>query len=169
MPAGRAGIGAGELEGLRAELARVVRGLADVLEELREIARGIHPAVLTEGGLAPALRSLARRSPIPVALQIGGDGRLPEQIDVAVYYVISEMLTNAAKHARAPTVEVDVHSDGMLSVTIRDDGLGGADPSRGSGLIGLKDRVEAIGGSMHVESQRGSGTLVQVRLPNPSA
>ena len=136
-----------ELAELRAELSRVVEGLTGVLDELREIALGIHPAILAEGGLEAALKTLARRSPIPVELDVQAEARLPEPVEVAAYYVVSEALTNAAKHARASVVHVDVQaSDHVLRVAVSDDGVGGADPVGGSGLLGLKDRAEAIGG-----------------------
>jgi signal transduction histidine kinase len=153
----------GELEG---ELSRVAEGLAGVLEELRETARGIHPAILAEGGLGPALKTLARRSPIPVELDVGGEARLPERVEVAAYYVVSEALTNAAKHANASVVHVDVEpKDGSVRLSIRDDGVGGADPRQGSGLIGLGDRVEALGGKIEITSPPGSGTALLVTLP----
>jgi signal transduction histidine kinase len=155
-----------DLEEVQAELSRVGQGLTAVLEELREIARGIHPAILSEGGLAPALKTLARRSPIPVALDARCDGRLPDGVERAAYYVVSEMLTNAAKHAHASTVHVDVaRANGTLHVSVRDDGVGGADPAHGSGLVGLRDRVEALGGTIAVQSPRGGGTAVEVILP----
>jgi signal transduction histidine kinase len=155
-----------ELEVLKAELSRSAEGLASVLEELREIARGIHPAILAEGGLGAALKTLARRSPIPVELDVRTAMRLPERIEVAAYYVVSEMLTNAAKHAHASYVRVDVvATDGVLRVGVSDDGTGGADPARGSGLVGLKDRVEALGGAISVQSPPGEGTSLDVQLP----
>ncbi len=155
-----------ELDEQRARLSGVVDGLNSVLEELREIARGIHPAVLTEGGLGPALEMLARRSPVRVELAVHAEERLTQRVEVAAYYVISEALTNAAKHARASSVRVDVDvGDGVLHVTVRDDGVGGADPARGSGLLGLKDRVEAIGGSISLHSPADAGTRLQVELP----
>ena len=144
----------------------MVEGLAAVLDELREISSGIHPAILSEGGLAPALKTLARRSPIPVVLDVRVEGRLPESVEVAAYYVVSEMLTNAAKHAHASSVQVDVAgADGVLRVSVRDDGVGGADPARGSGLVGLRDRVEALDGTVAVESPRDAGTAIEVALP----
>ena len=155
-----------ELNELRAELSRVVEGLTAVLDELREISSGIHPAILSEGGLAPALKTLARRSPIPVILDVRVEGRLPESVEVAAYYVVSEVLTNAAKHAHASSVQVDVAgADGVLGVAVRDDGVGGADPARGSGLVGLRDRVETLGGTIAVDSPRGQGTSIDVALP----
>ena len=113
-----------------------------------------------------ALRSLARRSAIPVTLDVRLDGRLPEPVEVAAYYVVSEMLTNAAKHARASVVEVSAAlANGRLQVCVHDDGVGGADPARGSGLVGLKDRVEAIGGTLAVDSPPDHGTTVRCALP----
>ncbi len=155
-----------ELTDQRSELSRVVEGLTAVLEELREISHGIHPAILSEGGLPPSLKTLARRSPIPVLLDVRVEGRLPENVEVAAYYVVAEMLTNAAKHAHASTVHVDVaEAEGMLRVAVQDDGVGGADPARGSGLVGLRDRVEALGGAVAVDSPKGEGTAIEVTLP----
>jgi signal transduction histidine kinase len=155
-----------ELGALEGELSRVAEGLAGVQDELREMARGIHPAMLAEGGLGPALRMLARRCPIPVRLDVRAEARLSQPIEVATYYVVSEALTNAAKHARASAVHVDVErDDGVLRVGVRDDGAGGADATHGSGLVGLRDRVEALGGSIIVRSPLGAGTTVHVELP----
>jgi signal transduction histidine kinase len=139
-----------------------------VLDGLREIALGIHPAILAEGGLGPALKTLARRSPVPVELDVaaGAEARLPEPVEVAAYYVVSEALTNAAKYARASKVRVGVDvRGGLLRVAVRDDGVGGADPARGSGLLGLKDRAEAIGGTLSLQSPRGEGTTLIAKLP----
>jgi signal transduction histidine kinase len=150
----------------RAELSRVVEGLADVLDGLREIALGLHPAILSEGGLAAALKTLAQRSPIPVELDIRAEGRLPEAVEVAAYFIVSEALTNAAKHARASKVAVEVvRRDRVLSVAVADDGVGGADPARGSGLLGLKDRAAAIGGTFLVASRPAEGTSLVAELP----
>ena len=114
--------------------------------ELRELARGIMPAVLTRNGLSPALEAVADRSPIPVTLDVRTDGRLPQRTEVTTYFVISEALTNATKHSHASAVQVTVESiDGEVRLSIDDDGIGGADPARGSGLVGLRDRVEAVG------------------------
>jgi GAF domain-containing protein len=155
-----------DLAELRAELTHVDQGLTAVMDELREISRGIHPAILSERGLAPALKALARRSPTPVALDIRVEGRLPDGVEVAAYYVVSEMLTNTAKHAQASAVHVGVaQADGVLHISVHDDGIGGADPARGSGLVGLRDRVEARGGTISVRSPRGKGTAVEVTLP----
>jgi len=155
-----------ELDDHRAALAQALDGLTNALDELREIAQGIHPAILTQGGLGPALKTLAHRSAIPVELDVRTEDGLPERVEVAAYYVVSEALANAAKHARASIVHVAARTqDRMLNVSVRDDGLGGADPDRGSGLLGLKDRAEAIGGSLSVESARGAGTSLYVELP----
>ena len=151
---------------LAAELDRAAAGLASTLEELQEFARGVHPANLTEAGLALALNTLARRSPGPVQLDLRTMKRLPERVEVTAYYVVSEALANAAKHANASAVTVEVEaSGGVLSVSVRDNGAGGADLSRGTGLIGLKDRVEAIGGTFSVHSRPGEGTLLIAELP----
>ena len=155
-----------EFDEHRAELSHVIDGLTEVLDGLREIALGIHPPLLAEGGLEPALKTLARRSPIPVELDVRAEGRLPQPVEVAAYYVVSEALTNAAKYARASVVHVDLQaSERALRVAVRDDGLGGADPARGSGLLGLKDRAEAIGGTISLRSPHGAGTSLQVELP----
>ena len=148
------------------QLSRTVQGLTDVVEELREISRGLHPAILEEGGLGPALRALARRAGDHVELSVEVPGRLEPQIEVAAYYVVSEALANAAKHARASVVEVDLQvNDNVLRLLVRDDGVGGADASRGSGLIGLADRVEAVGGSMAITSPPGRGTTLRATIP----
>jgi signal transduction histidine kinase len=148
------------------QLDGVAAGLTGVLDELREIARGLHPAVLAEGGLRPALKTLARRSTVPVRLDIRVDERLPEQIETAAYYVVAEALTNTAKHAHATAADVQVATgDGALHVRVRDDGRGGADFTGGSGLVGLRDRAEALGGRLLLHSTPGAGTGVQVSLP----
>ena len=135
-------------------------------EELRELARGLHPAILSTSGLAAALRGIALRSPIPVALDLQTHGRLPERIEVTAYYVASEALTNVAKHGQASAAHVTLTAtDGNVLLSVSDDGVGGADPAGGSGLIGLKDRVEAAGGTLAVESPPGGGTRLTVELP----
>jgi signal transduction histidine kinase len=155
-----------ELVQHRSELDRVVDGLAVALDDLREIARGIHPAGLSEDGLTPALKRLVSRSPLRVNLDARAAGRFPEPVEVTAYYVVSEALTNAAKYADAPAVDVAVAADGgKLRIEVRDDGRGGADPGDGSGLLGLRDRVEAIGGTMHLTSRPGAGTSLRVVLP----
>jgi signal transduction histidine kinase len=151
---------------LKKDLARFADGLTDALDEVRELARGIHPAILSEGGLRPALKALARRSAVPVELEVDVETQLPERVEVATYFLVSEALANAAKHARASVAHVSVVTAGsLLQVSIRDDGLGGADPARGSGLIGLTDRVQALGGTLTVLSPPGQGTTVRVELP----
>jgi signal transduction histidine kinase len=153
---------------LRTEIGRVADELNDAVDDLREISRGIHPAILSEGGLRPALRTLARRAAIAVELDAAAGARLPESLEVAAYYVVSEALTNATRHASASVVHVSGEErDGSFYLSIRDDGVGGADPARGSGLIGLRDRVEALGGSFEVGSPPGEGTLILVKLPLP--
>ena len=155
-----------ELGELGADLARAAAEATGALEEVREIARGIHPAVLAEGGLRLALKALARRSPIPVDLQVHADRRLPEPVEVSAYYIIAEALTNAARHARASTVTVTVEVAGdVLRVAVRDDGDGGADFARGTGLAGLKDRVDALGGRLFLHSPPGAGTTLRAELP----
>ncbi|MGI5453868.1 PAS domain S-box protein [Streptomyces sp. CA-249302] len=152
---------------LAEQIAHVSKGLDDAFQDLLQVARGIHPAILSKGGLGPALRSLARRSAIPVELDLRlPASRFPEQLEVAAYYVTSECLTNAAKHAHARVVRVEAGiRDDVLELTIADDGVGGAESGRGSGLIGLIDRVEAIGGKLAVSSPPGQGTTMRVRLP----
>jgi PAS domain S-box-containing protein len=155
-----------DMEDVRSELSDTARGLAAAVENLQEIARGIHPAVLSSGGLNVALRGLGRRAGLPVELDVDVPHRLPDPVEVATYYVISEALTNAAKHARASTVRVQVRTlDAAVDLAISDDGVGGADPGHGSGLLGLTDRVEALGGSIEVESPLGGGTTLRVTIP----
>jgi signal transduction histidine kinase len=155
-----------ELTGLDADLARIADGLVNVLDDLREMARGIHPAILAEGGLGPALKALARRCTIPVQLDVQVPGRLPERVEVAAYYVVSEALANAAKHACATVIHVGAQTAGpALRLRVRDDGIGGADPARGTGLVGLKDRVESLGGTITVHSPAGAGTTLDADLP----
>jgi signal transduction histidine kinase len=152
-------------EELAERLTHVGKGLVAALDDLRELSRGIHPAILSEGGLVPALKALARRSAVPVQLDLAIADRLAEHVEIGAYYVVSEALTNAAKHARASKVEVHARAlDGVLELTIDDDGVGGADPSRGSGLTGLADRVEALGGTIWITSPPGEGTSLRVEL-----
>jgi signal transduction histidine kinase len=144
-----------EQRNLVEQWSRTAQGLNEVIDELRKLSRGVHPAILERGGLGPALRALARRAGVPVELNVRVGGRLPERVEVATYYVVSEALANAAKHARASVVEIDVGvMDEILRLVVRDDGVGGADLSRGTGLIGLSDRVEAVGGSIDLSSPR---------------
>jgi signal transduction histidine kinase len=160
-----AGLPAGSAD-VRAQLGRTADGLAATLDELRELSRGIHPAILSEGGLAPALKALTRRSSIPAELDADVPTRLPAPIEVAAYYVVSEALANAAKHAEASAVHIDAHlSDGCLRLSVRDDGVGGAALGSGSGLVGLTDRVEALGGTLSINSPPGEGTTLIAELP----
>jgi signal transduction histidine kinase len=155
-----------ERDDLRAQLSGVATGLVAAVEDLQEISRGIHPAILSKGGLGPALRALAQRSAIPVDLDVATDTRLAEPIEVAAYFVASEALANAAKHSEASRIDVSLEQrDGRLLLSVRDDGVGGADAARGSGLVGLTDRVEALGGSIRVSSPPGEGTQIAVELP----
>jgi signal transduction histidine kinase len=155
-----------ERDDLRAELSNVAMGLAAAVEDLQEISRGIHPAILSKGGLGPALQTLAHRSAIPVDLDITTDMRLAEPIEVAAYFVASEALANAAKHSRASRIDLVLEQrNGTLMLSVRDDGAGGADPGGGSGLVGLRDRVEALGGSIRVDSPQGNGTRITAELP----
>ncbi len=158
-----ASLSAVELKGVLYEAAAE---LDDVLSELRELARGLHPVALAEGGLERALKTLARRSALPVRLDVDVAARPPEQIELAAYYVVAETLTNAAKHSHALGVDVTAAAhQGQLRVVIGDDGRGGADPARGSGLVGLRDRVEALGGTFSVTSASTVGTTVEARFP----
>jgi PAS domain S-box-containing protein len=148
-------------------LARADEELGLALGELRELARGIHPAVLTERGLRPALEGVVARTPVPVELTVPGE-RLPEAIEAAAYYVVCEALANVAKYAAASAATVSVaHADGRVVVEIGDDGVGGADAAKGSGLSGLADRVEALDGRLEVESESAGGTRVRAEIPLP--
>jgi signal transduction histidine kinase len=148
------------------QLDRVATGLDGVLEDLREIARGLHPAILAHGSLRPALKTLARRSAVPVDLDIQVPARLPEPVEIAAYYTVAEALTNAAKHAHATAADIEAtETDGLLHVRVRDNGRGGANFSHGSGLLGLKDRAEALGGHLGLHSPPGAGTTLEIILP----
>ena len=152
--------------GLHAHLDRSARAIADVLDGLHEISRGVHPAILSKGGLCPALKALSRRSAVPVELIVRAESRLPEYVEVAAYYVASEALTNVTKHASASMVIIELDAqDALLRLEIRDDGVGGADPSQGSGLIGLADRIEAFGGRFELTSLQGKGTAIVIAVP----
>jgi signal transduction histidine kinase len=153
-------------DGLVAELEGATGQLKDALSELRDLAQGIHPAVLTRAGIGPALRVLAELSPIPVEIRDAPSERYPERVEAAVYFVVSEALANAAKHSGAHQVEVSVRRDSdCLSVDIRDDGVGGASADRGSGMVGMSDRVSVLGGRVEMWSPPGGGTAVWVRIP----
>jgi signal transduction histidine kinase len=150
----------------REALARAKREVALSLDELRDVARGLHPAVLSGHGLAVALESVASRAPVPVRLSVRLDGRLPDAVEVAAYYVVCESLANVGKHARASLTTVDVERvDGAVVVEVVDDGIGGADTERGTGLRGLADRVEALGGRLKVWTPVGKGTRVRAEIP----
>ena len=150
------------------QVDNLITGMADLYTELQELSRGIHPAILSKGGLGPAIKTLARRSTVPVGLELAVDRRLPESIEVAAYYVIAEALTNVAKHAEASGVTVRAHcDDDELRLEVTDDGVGGAASGGGSGLLGLRDRVEAVAGQLHVTSANGNGTTVSARIPVP--
>ena len=154
---------------LTSELDELAAHASAAVDELRELASGIHPAVLAEGGLPSALDALANRSTVPVELDVRVQRRLPEHIEIAAYYLVAEALTNVAKHAHASTIHVEVDTvdagDGVLRVIVRDDGRGGADPAGGSGLVGLKDRMEALGGRLWLQTAPGAGTTVRAELP----
>ncbi len=152
--------------GARDLLARAGDELAHALEELRELARGIHPAILTDRGLEPAIQALVTRSPVPVTLAEAPEERLPENVEAAAYYVVSEALANVAKYAQASAATVRVaRLNGRTVVEVADDGIGGADPTRGTGLRGLADRVEALDGRLEVESPPGRGTTIRAEIP----
>jgi signal transduction histidine kinase len=151
---------------LKKQLSDLVSGLTGVSTELQEISRGIHPAILSEGGLGPALKSLGRRSAVPVSFDVAIERRLPDSVEVAAYYVVAEALTNVVKHARASEVNVRAQTkDATLYLWVQDDGVGGADSAKGSGLVGLMDRVDALDGQMRVTSPAGSGTLLHIAIP----
>ncbi|HEY2099181.1 MAG TPA: GAF domain-containing sensor histidine kinase, partial [Pseudonocardia sp.] len=160
--------GAGELA---QQLDGAVTDVIEVLDELRETALGLHPAILAKNGLRPALAALARRSAVPVHLDVQVQGRLPEPVEIAAYYAVAEALTNTAKHGHATTADIEMAaSDAVLHIRIRDNGRGGADFSHGSGLVGLKDRAEALGGHLDLYSPPGAGTTLDITLPldNPT-
>jgi PAS domain S-box-containing protein len=155
-----------DLQALGKRLGHIGSGLTGVTEDLQEISRGIHPAILSKGGIGAALKTLARRSAVPVALELAIDRRLPDSVEVGAYYVVSEALTNATKHSRATHVAVRAQAeDDILLLSISDDGIGGADFGKGSGLIGLRDRVEALGGRLRMASPAGRGTSLDATVP----
>jgi PAS domain S-box-containing protein len=152
-------------DGAEQLLEQAASELALALEELRELARGLHPAILSDRGLGPAVQALAARAPFPVDIEAAPE-RLPQRVEVAAFYVISEALTNVAKYASASAASVTISLDnGSLRVEVADDGVGGADPENGSGLRGLADRVEALAGRVAVESEPGQGTRVKAEIP----
>ncbi|MGH2892359.1 MAG: sensor histidine kinase [Solirubrobacteraceae bacterium] len=147
-------------------LDATIATLREALDELRELARGIHPPMLSDRGLTPALDTLARRSAVPVELDLRLDGRLPKEIESAGYFVVAEALTNVAKYARATHARVAAsNTGGILALEVADDGVGGADAARGSGLRGLSDRVAALDGELDIDSPPGGGTRVTAVIP----
>jgi signal transduction histidine kinase len=151
---------------LGAGLSPIAERLAGVFDQVREISHGVHPAILSRSGLEPALKSLARQSVLPVELHLRAGRQLPEHVEVAAYYAVSEALANAAKHAHASAVHVDLDTSGaILQLAVRDDGIGGANPAHGSGLVGLSDRIGALGGTLEVTSPAGSGTTLLIEIP----
>jgi len=152
---------------VRKQLDNVINGLADLYTDLQELSRGIHPAILSKGGLGPALRALGRRSVVPASVRVDLDRRFPEPVEVAAYYVVAEAMTNAAKHAQAAGITIQVGLvDDALCIEVADDGVGGAtSDGGGSGIIGLRDRVEAVSGRLEVVSPRGEGTTLRATIP----
>ena len=155
-----------ELDGLKQQLAHLASGLTEACGDLQEISRGLHPAILSKGGLLPALKALARRSAISVTFDVAVDDRLPQAAEVAAYYVVAEGLANAAKHAQASEVTVSANTNDVnLFLFVQDNGIGGAHVGEGSGLIGLFDRVEALGGQFEIDCPPGGGTLLHATIP----
>lgn len=151
---------------LRSRIAGIGDGLRTASDELRELAHGVHPAILSRGGLRPALRDLGRRAPLPVEVHVDVPVRLPQAVEIAAYYTVAEALTNAAKHARASVVTVNVDTDATsLRISVADDGVGGAALDAGSGLVGLEDRVAALGGKLRLSSAAGVGTTLLAEMP----
>jgi signal transduction histidine kinase len=162
----RSALPPGTDEELKSRLDQAIDETLRAHEELRDIAHGLHPTILSEGGLQFALRALARESAVPVSLDVQVDGRLPDPIEIAAYYTVAEALTNTAKHAQATAAEVTARTgDGLLRVRISDDGRGGARFGSGTGLTGLKDRVEALGGQISLDSAPEAGTTLDITLP----
>jgi signal transduction histidine kinase len=155
-----------QLAELESGLSRIAERVTGVFDQVREISHGIHPAILSERGLQAALKALARRSAVPVELGLRVERRLPDHAEVAAYYAVSEALANAAKHARASAVQVELCADDATArLTVRDNGIGGADPALGTGLVGLSDRIEAVGGTLQVTSPTGGGTTLLIEIP----
>jgi signal transduction histidine kinase len=155
-----------QLAELESGLSRIAERVTGLFDQVREISHGIHPAILSERGLQAALKALARRSAVPVELGLRVERRLPDQVEVAAYYAVSEALANTAKHACASAVQVELGADdAMVRLMVRDDGAGGADPAQGTGLVGLSDRIEAVGGTLEVTSPAGGGTTLLIEIP----
>ncbi|GAA2425239.1 GAF domain-containing sensor histidine kinase [Mycolicibacterium llatzerense] len=151
---------------LQSRIAGIGDGLRTASDELRELAHGVHPAILSRGGLRPALRDLGRRAPLPVEVHVDVPVRLPQAVEIAAYYTVAEALTNAAKHAQASVVTVNVDTDATsLRISVADDGVGGASLDAGSGLLGLEDRVAALGGKLRLTSTAGAGTTMVAEMP----
>lgn len=151
---------------LKSRIAGIGDGLRTASDELRELAHGVHPAILSRGGLRPALRDLGRRAPLPVEVHVDVPVRLPQAVEIAAYYTVAEALTNAAKHAQASVVTVNVDTDATsLRISVADDGVGGASLDAGSGLLGLEDRVAALGGKLRLTSTAGAGTTMVAEMP----
>src|SRR6476660_1358482 len=154
------------LPAVKGQVSDIIAGLLAANQELRELSHGLHTTILSRGGLRPAITSLARRSAVPVELDLDVESRLPERVEVTTYYVAAEALTNAAKHAHASTVTLSVAADACgVRLSVQDDGVGGADLGNGSGLSGLKDRVEALGGGMQISSINQRGTTLIAEMP----
>jgi signal transduction histidine kinase len=154
---------------VRSDIDALADEVLGIIAELREISSGIHPTVLSRSGLGAAMRMLARRSAVPVYTDIRLTGRLPDAVETCAYYSVSELLTNAAKHAHATLAKVVAAVDGhTLRIDVSDDGIGGVDPRRGSGLTGIKDRVEALGGIVRISSDPAAGTKICLELPTPT-
>jgi signal transduction histidine kinase len=165
LRAAEAGVPAGN-DALRERLAVTAAGLSGVLSDLQEISRGLHPAILSKGGLQPAIKALARRAATPVELDVDLDRRFEERLEVAVYYIVAEAVTKATEHAETSLIRIHLHmEEDTIHLAVEDDGVAGASAGEGTGFIGLKDRVEALGGVMWVESPEGEGTSVHVRIP----
>ncbi|WP_432980730.1 CHASE3 domain-containing protein [Dactylosporangium sp. CA-233914] len=153
-------------DGLQDRIHTIGSDLSAAIDELRELARGIHPSILSEGGLTPAIKSLARRSPVPVELHLRLPERLNTNVEIGVYYVVAEALTNAIRHAHGTVISVSGEIvDDHLNLSVEDDGVGGADPGTGTGLTGLGDRVAALGGTMQIASRSGAGTRLSITVP----
>ena len=156
-------------EELKCELDRISEGLKEALENVREISRGLHPAILSQCGLGPAVKALAHRSPVPVRLSADISGRLPDPVEIGAYYIVGEALANAAKHSNASVVDISIEQRGQfLALAVQDDGVGGAD-GNGPGLTGLTDRIDALAGTMQLLSPPGRGTHLFVNLPTGTA
>jgi signal transduction histidine kinase len=152
-------------DGLRERISGAARHVTEIIESLQDIARGLHPAFLLRGGLEPSLRALARRSALPVELEFHGERPLSPTVAITLYHVASEALANAAQHGHASAVRIRLDQDDRVRLRVDDDGVGGARPYPGSALVHLRDRTEALGGELVIESPPGSGTSIRVTMP----